>query len=244
MQTPSKRRAAVVLSLGGLLACGGSTTGVSPQSDASAASRDARSTAAESSCAALQATAEAKIAPVVQQNLACSDDSNCASTIFGPRGECAGACGAVTNKAGAATVQSAAGDLCEPFNAQGCPPPGVPCPFQPILCAGGTCANYSIYLSPDMPALTHGVCTALQLDYTSYGGAPDAPHDLAVGMTPSNGTLYSDPACTTPLTTGSLTIPSGSSSVAFGFMPTSSGSVSISLGGPYGDGVVYPGTAQ
>ena len=45
--------------------------------------------------------------------------------------------------------------------------------------------------------------------------------------TPSNGTLYADAACTTPLTGTTITIPAGASSVAFGFEPLEPGMFSF-----------------
>jgi hypothetical protein len=182
---------------------------------------------ASTACDELEDAAVQQFNAIDEQNLGCSQDTDCVWTSFAQGGWCVANCGALTNEAGGASLQSAANRLCQSFLAQGCKPPESSCPyFGPFICAGGTCASYSFYPTPyPLPILTHGVCTALQLTYSPNGGSAIAPHDLVVSMSASNATLYSDPACTMPLnlTTGSLTIRSGLPSVAFGITATASG---------------------
>jgi hypothetical protein len=54
-----------------------------------------------------------------------------------------------------------------------------------------------------------------------------APHDLAFGVTSVTGTLFSDAACTMPLTSGTVTLPAGANSVTFGFEPVAAGQSSF-----------------
>ena len=174
-------------------------------------------------------------------DLACIEDSDCVWTTFDPDGWCISNCGTLTNDAGVASAQSAAISLCRSFVAQGCKPMQSSCRYAgPFLCAGGTCASYLFYLGPyPLPTITHGACTALEVDYDPSGGSPNAPRDLVVSLTASNGTLYADPACTMPLTTGSLTIQSGTSSAAFGFLASAPGVCLLDV-----DGGTYRLTAQ
>lgn len=247
-----------------LVACGGSVAGSqpdassedastrSPPTDASAgadggspADADAGGGSgadadAGASCADLEDAAQAGLAAVVQQNLACQGDQDCTSIFLGPSGWCAAPCSVLTNEAGAATVLDAAASLCSQFNAEGCKAPVVPCPAAPpAICAGGTCAVYDFYATQLSPTLTHGACAAFQLNYKSFGGSPNAPHDLRVTMTASNGTLYADTACGTPMGDGGVTIPAGSTSAAFGFEPAAPGLCWIMV-----QGVVSSWTAQ
>lgn len=198
---------------------------------------------ASATCSDLEDAALQQFDPIVQQNVACSEDSDCVGTPSDQGGWCVAPCGWLSNEAGVAAVQSAANTLCQPFLAHGCVPPFLGCPaFGRIICAGGTCATYDFYLAPyPFPTFMHGVCTALKLNYGPSAGSPNAPRDLVDSITAFNGTLYSDPECTTPLTTGSLTIASGSSSVAFGFTPTAPGSCSLDLGP---GGLTYSLTVQ
>ena len=101
-----------------------------------------------------------------------------------------------------------------------------------------------------LPAFTHGVCTALHLDYSIDGaGSPDAPHAIVVQVQSSIGTVYADAACTVPVTTGTptmtgtLTIPAGSSGVDFGFVPAAAGGGWLDVGPGIGGGE-YSFTAQ
>jgi hypothetical protein len=72
-----------------------------------------------------------------------------------------------------------------------------------------------------------GACAALGVKYFAMGGPPTAPHDLAVNVSATGGTLFADAACTTPLTTGSVTIAKGTDSVQFGFIPSAAGTCVI-----------------
>jgi hypothetical protein len=78
----------------------------------------------------------------------------------------------------------------------------------------------------------HGVCAAFQIGFYTTGSIAVAPHDLVFTLSARNGTLYADSACTTPMTGGSVTLPAGSKSVAFGFVPLTAGSFSLSGSGP------------
>jgi hypothetical protein len=63
---------------------------------------------------------------------------------------------------------------------------------------------------------------------------PDAPHDLSVPISAaSDGTLYAGATCTTPLTSGTLTIPAGSSQVAFSPLPTTTGTSGFTVANVY-----------
>jgi hypothetical protein len=197
---------------------------------------------ASATCGEIEDAAQQQFGPIVQQNVACSEDTDCVWTPSDQGGWCVAPCGWLSNQAGVAAVQSAANILCEPFLAHGCLPPFLGCPyFGTFICAGGTCASYHFWLTPYPLTLMHGVCTALQLNYGASAGSPNAPRNLVVSITASDGTLYSDAECTTLLTTGSLTIPSGSSSVAFGFTATAPGSCSLDLGP---QGLTYSLTVQ
>jgi hypothetical protein len=205
----------------------GATSDGSPGTDAEPSDMDA-----SSPCDDLAAAAASQFGPIVGQNVACGEDTDCVWTASDQGGDCVAVCGWLSNEAGVGPVQSAANRLCQPFLAQGCTAPAVSCPyFGPFICAGGTCASYTFDLTPyPLPTITHGVCAALQLNFSPSAGSPDAPHSLVVSMTASNGLLYSDTACTTPLTTGSLTIPAGSSGVAFGFTPSAPGNCLLEVG--------------
>jgi hypothetical protein len=226
------------VSLGGSIGCSGAPVGARPlANDASADGPQVEADAgSDALCADLADAAWQRFDPIVQQNVACSEDTDCVSTPSDQAGWCVAPCGWLSNDAGVAAVQSAANTACQPFLAQDCVAPASQCPVSgSIICAGGICARYDFYLGPDpLPTFTHGVCTALQLDYGPSAGSPNAPRDLVDSITASNGTLYSDPQCTMPLTTGSLTIPSGSSSIAFGFTPTAPGNCLLELGTTYG----------
>jgi hypothetical protein len=196
-------------------------------------------------CEALEMAAVKQFEAVVDRNLACSVDADCTELNVGPSGYCAAPCGALTNEAGAQAAESAANDACQPFLAAGCKPPILQCPaFPPFLCAGGTCATYSVQVTTSpLPTFTHGVCTALHLAYSTQSGSPPATQAISVLMQSSIGTLYADPACTTPVTTGTLTIPAGSSGVDFGFVPAAAGSGWLDVGSGIG-GAEYEITVQ
>jgi hypothetical protein len=192
---------------------------------------------------------EAKFEAVVQQNLACSVDDDC--TVTSPPsggGTCVFACGTLTNKSGAAAVQSAATSICETYLSDGCPAPPVPnCPTAGglPLCAKGTCTTYLARFEAPPMSVALDACTAFKLDFEiGFDHPTAAPRDMTVAMTVNGGTLYADSACKTPMgSQGTLTIPAGASSVAFGFMATAPGTCSINAG-PQGGGDTATFVAQ
>jgi hypothetical protein len=246
-----------------MLGASGSTTSASTASGSSGSSVSAGSGgsvsagssassgggATSETCQALEMAAEKQLEAVVEQNLACSVDADCIEIGVGPSGDCAAPCGVLTDESGAQTVQSAANSACEPFLAAGCKPPLLECPaFPPFLCVGGTCATYSVAVTPSpLPTFTLGVCAVLHLAYSTGAGSadagsPDAHSAIAVLMQSSIGTVYADAACTMPVTTGSpemmgtLTIPAGTTGVDFGFMPDATGNGSLNVGPGIGGG--------
>jgi hypothetical protein len=214
---------------------GNRTTGISSSASGGATSQ---------TCEALEMAAVKQLEAVVEQNLACSVDADCIEINVGPSGYCAAPCGVLTDDSGAQTVQSAANNACQAFLAAGCKPPLLECPaFPPFLCAGGTCATYSVSVTPSpLPTFALGACTVLHLAYSTGTGSPDAHSAIAVLMQSSIGTVYADTTCTTPVTmgspemTGTLTIPSGSSGVDFGFMSAAAGSGWLNVGPGIGGG--------
>jgi hypothetical protein len=215
-------------------------SGGNPSTGSSASSAGG---ATSETCEALEMAAVKQLDAVVQQNLACSVDADCTEINVGPSGDCAAPCGVLTDESGAEAVQSAANSACKPFLAAGCKPPILECPaFPPFVCVGGTCAAYSVAVTPSpLPTFTLGVCTVLHLAYStgagsSDAGSPDAHSPIGVLMQSSIGTVYADAACTMPVTTGSpemtgtLTIPAGTTGVDFGFMPDATGSGSLNVG--------------
>jgi hypothetical protein len=96
------------------------------------------------------------------------------------------------------------------------------------ICNVGSCTGWSPSLKSQATSFVHGVCAPFEIDFTIAGSKTPAPHDIAFTMmTPVNGALYADAACTTPLTGGTITIPAGASSVAFGFEPLDPGMFSF-----------------
>jgi len=174
---------------------------------------------------------EAKFEAVVQQNLACSVDDDCTVTSLSGGATCDFGCPILTNKSGAAAVQSAATSICEAYLSEGCPAPPVPlCPPPPgaPLCAKGTCTWYWFQFESHPTSVALDACTAFKLDFGIGLEPAAAPRDMPVAMSVSGGTLYADSGCKTPLgAQGMLTIPAGASSVAFGFMATAPGTCSI-----------------
>ena len=60
----------------------------------------------------------------------------------------------------------------------------------------------------------------------SHPGAAGLP-DVVTG---TNGTLYADGSCTTPLpSSGEITLSKGSTAVTFGFVPTAAGAFSMTI---------------
>ena len=75
---------------------------------------------------------------------------DCVWTAFPQDGACVSNCGALTNEAGAASVQSVASRLCQAFSAQGCKARDSSCPYLgPFVCSGGTCASIPRIPRPD-----------------------------------------------------------------------------------------------
>jgi hypothetical protein len=192
------------------------------------------------SCASLENTAAAVLESVENGFRACQVDKDCVTTSVNQDGWCAAPCGGFTSKAGAAAFIVAATSACQEFNAQGCSPPVYECIVPPdsAICAAGTCTQYDVNLSLLSPALTHGACAAFDAVYSAGATSSNAPHDIAVTLSACDGTLFADQACTTPLATstattlatGTVTIPGGSPSVGFGFVPQAAGSCMIEAG--------------
>jgi hypothetical protein len=183
-------------------------------------------------CAAFENTARTELASAQKGYLACQVDTDCVSTPVNQDGACAAACGGLTSKASAASYVDTAASVCQEFNASGCTALGAGCPASgPVLCAGGTCTLYFLSLAAPSSPITHGVCAAFEVDYTTPAGSADAPHDITVAVSAAGGTLYADVACTTPLATGTVTLPGGAPDVGFGFEAQAAGPFSISVPG-------------
>jgi hypothetical protein len=176
----------------------------------------------------------AQFRTVVEQNLSCTQDTDCVWT----NGGCVDPCGVVTNQAGVAAVQADAQQACEAYNAAcpggidvECADAGSP------VCSGGFCISNLFYVTSSTATypLTHGVCQTFDLSFAQsapygYGLAPEAPGNLPIPVTAiSNATLYSDPNCTTPLTNQAITIPTGASQVTFSLLPTAAGTCSFTV---------------
>jgi hypothetical protein len=187
-------------------------------------------------CQDLENEAATQFAALVQQNLACTSDNDCTRISPGGDGECVALCGDVlANEAGAPTLGAAADTLCESFVAKGCRVPLLSCFADATLniCAAGTCEGWNASLSWNSAApFTHGVCASFEIEFSTDQGTALAPHDLVFALTPKNGTLYADAACTTPLAGGSVTLPGGANSVAFGFLPLAASQSGFSGSGP------------
>jgi hypothetical protein len=232
---------AAVVGLGSLLACGGETTAA--LRDAAATTEDvgaALDAGLDASCADLEDAAQASFARVAAQYLACQVDTDCTWTFFGSDGWCIAPCGVIADEAGVGAVASSAANLCETFNARGCPAPEVPCVAgPPLICAGGTCAAYDLYATQLSPSLVHSECASFQVSYRTFAGSPEAPHDIVVTLKAGGGALYADGACATLLEAGTVTIPAGSHVASFGFEPQIAGRCAI-----YVDGIISTWTAQ
>ena len=217
-----------------LLNGGGSSSGGGSASGGGSGS-GGNSVIGQTTCNALEATAESAFGAWAAQHETCSADSDCTQVIFTESSYCASACGWIGNQGAASAIDVATQD-CAAFNALGCTPPRVGCPFLGApICANGTCEPYKISLDSS-GSFVHGTCLALTEKYEQSWVATPAPRDLALSVTVTNGTLFADAACTTSFT--SLTLPKGSSSVAFGFIPTAAGSFSISVDGNKDGGMV------
>jgi hypothetical protein len=237
---------AIVVGLASLGGCGGETTAARRDAGATTVvERDANATTEDASveldagsdaaCAELADAAWAGFEPVLNEHLGCQVDTDCLWTSLGSPGWCIAVCGVLTDKAGVGAVTSAAANLCEPFNAQGCPTLGAGCPAgPPLICAEGTCTAYTIDVAQVSPSLVAGECAVFRVSYHAVAGSPEAPHDIAVTLMTGGGALYADEACKTPLdgglpnaptlATGSVTIAAGSQTAPFGFEPKAAGS--------------------
>jgi hypothetical protein len=187
-------------------------------------------------CQDLENEAVTQFDALVQQNLACTNDNDCTRISPVGDGQCAALCGDVlTNEAGAPALLTAADTLCESFAARGCHVLGIPCFAGAILniCAAGTCEGWAASLSWNRAApFVHGACASFELGFSTAQGTALAPRDIVFALTPENGTLYADSACTTFLAGGSVTLPGGTNRVAFGFVPLAAGSSGFSGSGP------------
>lgn len=92
----------------------------------------------------LSDAALAQYRTVVEQNLSCSQNTDCVWAYGG----CVDPCGVVTDEAGAATERAGVQQVCEAYNAA-CPGPILhPCmDAGPLVCLGGSCVH-SFYLRP------------------------------------------------------------------------------------------------
>ncbi len=177
---------------------------------------------ASSSCGDLLQTATGQAEAVEEQNLGCSEDNDC---TWGLYDTCVSPCGTLVDQAGYAALQAAQAQACQPYAAAGCPRIELSC-FRspPVICSGGACTTYGFGVTPNVRALSLDVCQPFEFEYAPAGGPTSAPHDLTATVTvDGGGTLYSDAACTTPFTGGTLTIPAGASGIPLGFKPTVSG---------------------
>ena len=193
-------------------------------------------------CRGLVPAALAHFRTVVEQNLSCSQDTDClwARDNVGQGsdpGVCVNACGVVASRAGLATVQAGAAQACHAYNADGCPENfAISCADagSPV-CSGGFCISNRFNVGSSAATLTHGVCQSFNFSFAQsapydYGLAPEAPGNLPIPVTAiSNATLYSDPNCTTPLTNQAITIPTGASQVTFSLLPTAAGTCSFTV---------------
>ena len=129
---------------------------------------------------------------------------------------------------------AAANTLCESFAAEGCQVPFLGCPaVAPLnICAAGTCEGWGVSLSSSEAPFALGACALFEISFhTAESMTAVAPHDIVFALTAENGTLFADSACTTPLMGGSVTLPGGANSVAFGFVPLAAGQSGFSGSG-------------
>jgi len=224
-------------SLAGTVGCSGALVGAGGTDGGAAilpSGDDAGSTAEsgleagdDASCTNLQNTASTLFYAVADQYLTCSSDNDCTRFHAAGAGECVDPCGNVlTNEAGVSALSVAATIDCQAFVAQGCSVPLSQCLAYTTLtiCISGTCGGWKPSLSTTAKTFVHGVCMPFEIQFvTDESQTALAPHDIAFAMTTENGTLYSDSGCTTPLTGGTVTLPAGANSVAFGFKPLDAG---------------------
>jgi hypothetical protein len=178
-------------------------------------------------CDNLESAASAAFGTFVDQHAACAAETDCTLVTFTEPSYCASPCPVVVNQAGAASAVGVASQDCAQFNALGCSPPLVGCPsLGSPICAAGTCALYTLQLTVS-GAFVHGTCTALTETYEQSWVKGPAPRDLALTVTATGGTLYADGACTTPLSSSAITVPRGSDSTTFGFIPAAAGPFAV-----------------
>jgi hypothetical protein len=214
-----------VVAVAGFVACGGSSS----SGDEAASSGDAGNAGDAALCQNLANQASAQFDPMLARYQTCAADSDCVEihvdTCVG------GPCPQVrTNTAGAAALPAAATMECREFHGAGCQTLAAQCAAEDTvsICDAGACAGWHAAMEGTATTFVHGVCEPFEIDFTMKGSKTPAPHDIVFTMgTPSNGTLYADAACTTPLTGTTITIPAGASSVAFGFEPLEPGMFSF-----------------
>jgi hypothetical protein len=237
MQNPMRVLVIGLGTLAGTVGCSGAPIGAGGR-DSGAVIDDAGSMVLpaldagdDASCTNRGDTASAQFYAIAGQYLACSSDSDCTRIRVGGAGECADPCGNVlTTEAGASVLPAAATMVCQAFVANGCVVPSLGCPASNVLaiCMSGTCEGWTASLSTTATTVVHGVCAPFEIQFiTDESLTALAPHDIAFAMTTKNGTLYSDSACTIPLTGGTVTLPAGAHNVAFGFEPLDAGQSSF-----------------
>ena len=234
-----------VAAVAGFVACGGSSSpseapqarsslsggdaGDAQSGDEARSSRDAGDAGNDALCQNLQDEANAQFKPVLARYQTCVADSDC--VVINPFGEaeCATLCGVRTNTAGAAALPAAAAMACQAFLGAGCQILASECVGEDVynICKAGSCAGFDVVQSAPATAFVHGVCEPFEIDFMMEGAKTPAPHDIVFAMETSNGALYADAACTTPLTGGTISIPAGTSSVTFGFEPLAPGMFSF-----------------
>jgi hypothetical protein len=224
-----------------LSGCGGSANakGAPPQSDGGPGG-----SGVGSSCDPLETAAGQAFGTFVGQHATCAADSDCTLVHFTPASYCASPCPQVMNQTGAASAVSVASQDCAQFNAAGCTPPEIGCPgFGSPICAAGACALYKLELT-ESGTFTHGTCTALTETYEESWVQSPAPRDFALTLTTTNGSFYADGACTTPLSSGAITLTKGAPSVTFGFLPAGVGAFSVTIDDGSGSPGGISGIAQ
>jgi hypothetical protein len=241
MQNPMRVLVIGLSSLAGAVGCSGAPIGAGGRDSDAAILRsadDAGSTEQsgldagdDALCSNLGNNGSAQFYAIAGQYLTCSSDSDCTRIRVGGAGECADPCGNVlTNEAGASALPAAATMVCQAFVAHGCVVPSLGCLASTVLaiCMSGTCEGWNASLSTTATSVVHGVCAPFEIQFiTDESLTALAPHDIAFAMTTTNATLYSDSACTIPLTDGTVTLPAGANSVAFGFEPLDAGQSSF-----------------
>jgi hypothetical protein len=196
-------------------------------------------------CNDLESAASATFGTFVDQHATCATDTDCTLVHFTESSFCASPCPVITNQAGAASAVGVASQDCTQFNALGCSPPEVGCPsLGSPICAAGTCAAYRLELSESGTSFVHGSCTTLTETYEQSWAKSPAPRDFALTVTATGGTLYADGTCTTPLSSSTITIPRGSASTTFGFIPAAAAPFAVNISDGSGNPGGISGDAQ